>query len=96
MTTDPIGKPPTDAPATYRTPQRPGQTGAQEQRRAGPNPLSTHATGPHAPYEKDDPDGFAAVKNAGPGEPEAAKAPPRKGLDGDDFTIIDGSARPKR
>jgi len=52
----------TDAPAPFATASRPGQSGAQEQRRAGPNPRSAHPTGPHAPYEPDDPEGLAAGK----------------------------------
>lgn len=53
----------TDTPAAFATAPRPGQPGAQEQRRAGPNPLSAHPTGPHAPYEADDPEGLAAGKH---------------------------------
>lgn len=53
----------TDTPAAFVTAQRPGQSGEQDQRRAGPNPRSAHPTGPHAPYEPDDPDGFAASKH---------------------------------
>lgn len=52
-----------DAPAQYRTPQRPGQTGDAAQRQDGPSPLSTHPTGPHAPYEPRDPAGFATGKH---------------------------------
>jgi len=54
---------PTDTPAAFVTAPRPGQSGAQEQRRAGPNPRSPHPTGPHAPYEPDDPEGLAAGKH---------------------------------
>ncbi len=53
----------TDAPAAYTTARRPGQPGEENENRAGPNPRSTHPTGPHAPYEKDDPEGFAAEKH---------------------------------
>lgn len=53
----------TDTPAAFATAPRPGQSGAQEQRRAGPNPRSAHPTGPHAPYEADDPEGLAAGKH---------------------------------
>ena len=53
----------TDTPAAFVTAPRPGQSGAQEQRRAGPNPRSAHPTGPHAPYEPDDPEGLAAGKH---------------------------------
>lgn len=53
----------TDTPAAFVTAPRPGQSGAHEQRRAGPNPRSAHPTGPHAPYEPDDPEGFAAGKH---------------------------------
>ena len=90
MTDDPTGRPRTDAPAAYRTPQRPGQSGAQEQQRAGPNPHSGHPTGPHAPYDEGDTDGFAAVKNTGRSEPECAEVPVRKGLDGENFSIVEG------
>ncbi|WP_126109201.1 MULTISPECIES: hypothetical protein [unclassified Bosea (in: a-proteobacteria)] len=54
---------PTDTPAAFVTAQRPGQSGEQDQRRAGPNPRSAHPTGPHAPYEPDDPEGLAAGKH---------------------------------
>lgn len=54
----------TDTPAAFATAPRPGQSGAPEQRRAGPNPRSAHPTGPHAPYEPDDPEGLAACKHA--------------------------------
>ena len=53
----------TDTPATFMTAPRPGQSGAHEQRRAGPNPRSAHPTGPHAPYEPADPEGLAASKH---------------------------------
>ncbi|CAN7424165.1 hypothetical protein LJR090_003389 [Bosea sp. LjRoot90] len=53
----------TDTPAAFVTAQRPGQSGAQDQRRAGPNPRSAHQTGPHAPYELGDPEGLAAGKH---------------------------------
>lgn len=53
----------TGTPAAFATAPRPGQSGAHEQRRAGPNPRSAHPTGPHAPYEPDDPDGLAAGKH---------------------------------
>ena len=53
----------TDAPAEIETPQRRGQSGAPEQKRPGPSPLSPNPTGPHAPYEPDDPEGLAAGKH---------------------------------
>lgn len=53
----------TDASAAYNTARRPGQPGEENENRAGPNPRSTHPTGPHAPYEADDPEGFAAEKH---------------------------------
>ena len=53
----------TAAPGVFATAPRPGQSGAPEQRRAGPNPRSAHPTGPHAPYEPDDPEGLAAGKH---------------------------------
>jgi len=54
---------PTDAPAAYNTARRPGQPGDENENRAGPNPRSTHPTGPHAPYEPDDLEGLAAEKH---------------------------------
>lgn len=59
MTEDPL----IDAPALYRTPQRPGQSGEQSERRAGASPLSDRPTGPHPPYEPADADGLAAGKH---------------------------------
>lgn len=53
----------TDAPAAYKTARRPGQSGEENEHRAGPNPRSAHPTGPHAPYEPNDPDGLAAEKH---------------------------------
>jgi hypothetical protein len=53
----------TDAPAAYGTARRPGQPGDENENRAGPNPRSAHPTGPHAPYEPDDPEGLAAEKH---------------------------------
>lgn len=53
----------TDAPGAYSTAQRPGQPGGETESRAGPNPRSAHPTGPHAPYEPDDPEGLAAEKH---------------------------------
>ncbi|WP_332682551.1 hypothetical protein [Bosea sp. (in: a-proteobacteria)] len=61
----------TDAPATYRTARRPGQSGAPEQRRSGPSPLSPHPTGPHAPFEEHESDGAAAIKH----EPASEASP---------------------
>ena len=55
---------PTDARSAYSTSSRPGQPGEQTQHRAGPSPRSANATGPHAPYEPDDTEGFAAEKHA--------------------------------
>lgn len=63
MSTTPDKSRVTDAPAEIDTPHRPGQSGAQEQKRPGPSPLSPNPTGPHAPYEPDDPEGFAAGKH---------------------------------
>jgi hypothetical protein len=53
----------TDAPAAYDTARRAGQPGDENESRAGPNPRSAHPTGPHAPYEPDDPEGLAAEKH---------------------------------
>jgi hypothetical protein len=55
-----------DAPAQYRTPQRPGQSGEQAERRDGASPLSDNPTGPHPPYDVDDPSGLAAGKHQKP------------------------------
>jgi hypothetical protein len=52
-----------DAPAAYKTARRPGQSGEENEHRAGPNPRSSHPTGPHAPYEPNDTDGLAAEKH---------------------------------
>ncbi|TQI76438.1 hypothetical protein FHT98_4232 [Bosea sp. AK1] len=50
-------------PAAFSTARRPGQPGDENESRAGPNPRSAHATGPHAPYEPHDPEGLAAEKH---------------------------------
>ncbi|MGO4670159.1 hypothetical protein AB4Z40_19750 [Bosea sp. 2YAB26] len=60
----------TDAPVPYRTAQRPGQSGAPEQRRPGPSPLSKHQTGPHAPFEADEHDSAATIRHGGQPEPK--------------------------
>ncbi|KFC69284.1 hypothetical protein FG93_03330 [Bosea sp. LC85] len=65
----------TDAPVPYRTAQRPGQSGAQEQRRPGPSPLSQHETGPHAPFEADEHDGAASIKHAAQATPKESGSP---------------------
>lgn len=80
---------PTDAPAAYRTARRPGQPGEEQEYRAGPSPLSENATGPHAPYEPQDPEGLAAGKHVRGKDPAPAPAEPRKaGLDGENFKIM--------
>jgi len=53
----------TSTPAAFVTAPRPGQNGGPDERRPGPNPRSDHPTGPHAPYEADDPEGLAARKH---------------------------------
>jgi hypothetical protein len=53
----------TDAPAAFKTARRPGQSGEENEHRAGPNPRSAHPTGPHAPYDLSDPDGLSAEKH---------------------------------
>lgn len=53
----------TDAAGALDTPRRPGQPGEETQHRAGPNPRSVNPTGPHAPYEAEDPNGLAAEKH---------------------------------
>lgn len=69
----------TDAPAAYRTAQRPGQSGAPEQRRNGPSPLSQHPTGPHAPFEEHESDGAAAIKHGRQGEAPQPGGSSRRG-----------------
>lgn len=51
------------APGHFGTPRRPGQPGEEGASRAGPNPRSSHASGPHPPYEANDPEGAAAEKH---------------------------------
>ena len=51
------------SPGHYETPMRPGQPGNEGELRPGPNPRSAHSSGPHAPYEADDPEGLAAGKH---------------------------------
>lgn len=51
------------SPGHYATPKRPGQPGNEDELRPGPNPRSAHPSGPHAPYETDDPEGLAAGKH---------------------------------
>nr|WP_047578558.1 hypothetical protein [Methylobacterium sp. ZNC0032] len=78
----------TDAPAAYNTARRPGQPGEEDENRAGPSPRSTHPTGPHAPYEADDPEGFAAEKHhpeVGGGQQTAAQERKPSGT----ITIVD-------
>lgn len=59
---------PTDVTNAYKTPPRPGQPGEHTQNRAGPSPRSPNRTGPHAPYEPADTEGFAAEKHAREGD----------------------------
>ena len=80
----------TDAPVPYRTAQRPGQPGDQDERRAGPNPLSDNPTGPHAPYERDDRDGAAASKHRTAPAPGPVVAAPTKPAPSQNFQTIDG------
>lgn len=63
MTEKPSVVPVSSAPGRFKTAQRAGQTGAQDERRPGPSPLSDHPTGPHAPYEDHEVDGAAAIKH---------------------------------
>lgn len=51
------------APGHFDTPRRPGQPGEESESRAGPNPRSRHASGPHPPYQTNDPEGAAAEKH---------------------------------
>lgn len=79
----------TDTPAHYKTAQRPGQSGEETERRAGPSPRSAHPTGPSAPYEPTDPEGLAAEKHRV--EPAVEPARPGQGEGGlsETITIID-------
>lgn len=68
------------SPGHFDTPRRPGQPGEEGESRAGPNPRSRHASGPHPPYEANDPDGAAAEKHVAstashPDPAEAATRP---------------------
>ena len=67
------------APGHFDTPRRPGQPGDEGESRAGPNPRSRHASGPHPPYEANDPDGAAAEKHVAStaGHPDPAEAATR-------------------
>lgn len=81
-----INSHPTDAPVPYHTPQRKGQSGEEAERRPGPNPRSSHATGPHAPYEPMDSDGLAAEKHsrgpaASPDDAPEAETKPGNGIE---------------
>lgn len=51
------------SPGRFHTPRRPGQPGEESEIRPGPNPRSINSTGPHPPYESDDPEGIAAQKH---------------------------------
>jgi hypothetical protein len=51
------------APGHFDTPRRPGQPGEEGASRAGTNPRSRHASGPHPPYEANDLEGAAAEKH---------------------------------
>lgn len=53
------------SPGQFNTAQRPGQPGEQNEHRAGPSPRSVHPSGPHPPYDADDPEGTAAEKHHG-------------------------------
>ncbi|SFJ51916.1 hypothetical protein SAMN05216304_10922 [Bosea sp. OK403] len=79
----------TDAPVPYSTPQRPGQSGEDAERRAGPNPRSVNPTGPHAPYDPADPEGTAAEKHWTEPESEPVKKPPAKPALGENFAVVD-------
>lgn len=68
------------APGHFDTPRRPGQPGEEDESRAGPNPRSRHASGPHPPYEANDLEGAAAEKHVAstashPDPAEAATRP---------------------
>jgi len=59
----PLGEGDASAPGHFRTAQRPGQSGDETEHRPGPNPRSPHQTGPHPPFEPEDPGGLAAEKH---------------------------------
>lgn len=73
MAEKPTIVPVSSAPGRYRTAQRRGQSGEQDERRPGPSPLSGHQTGPHAPYADIDIDGSAAIKHGVDGQPAKPK-----------------------
>lgn len=80
----------TDAPAAYRTPQRPGQTGEQNATRPGPSPLSPNPSGPHPAYDAHDVQGLAAGKH----RPESKDAPQRTlPADRSDFVVMANGKR---
>jgi len=87
---------PTDAPAPYRTARRPGQTGEASEQRAGPSPLSNNATGPHAPYEADDPEGLAAAKHVreAPADPAQESPALKKGELSKNFAVLGRDSQP--
>lgn len=71
------------APGHFDTPRRAGQPGEESESRAGPNPRSRHASGPHPPYAANDTEGIAAEKHVAstasyPDPAEAATRPSGK------------------
>ena len=58
-----LGQGDASAPGNTRTAQRPGQPGAADETRAGPNPRSPHPTGAHPPFARGDTESFAAAKH---------------------------------
>lgn len=66
----PLGEGDASAPGYFRTARHLGQPGDETELRAGPNPRSPHSTGPHPPFETQDPEGMAAEKH----RPKAADA----------------------
>lgn len=83
----------TDAPATYRTPQRPGQSGEQNASRPGPSPLSRNASGPHPAYEPHDSEGLAAGKHVRETKDAASQAPAVEASDRSDFVVMENGRR---
>lgn len=73
MTEKPTVVPVSGSPGRYKTSQRPGQPGNQDERQAGPSPLSRHPTGPHAPYQGYELDGSAAIKHGESSPPADSK-----------------------
>ena len=79
----------TDAPGVLKTARRPGQSGEETEHRAGPNPRSANPTGPHAPYEPDDPNGLAAEKHIREPAGRADDEPKAEKAKGNGIEVVD-------